>query len=200
MVPDPSPSNQLLSRRKFLVSGVAVSTVGLAGCAESLAAKDGLASPTSQAGWSTASENVAVTGQPTTDEGVPVAWGAIAHTPEEAQNLIDWNALRNTTHGTPEAPSDLREFDAETDFVTVIVGVLPYGKGLKGLNKEELDAHFEENMVRYEVTSYQALTSNSDSSQKDDPENPEYWYDYSISLWNGNGVQAPTTIEVSYQK
>lgn len=174
--------------------------MGLAGCAGSLAAKVGLANPTSREHWSTVSENVAVTGQPTIDKGTPAAWGAIAHTPDEAQNLIDWDALRNTTHDPAEAPSDLREFDAETNFVTVLVGVLPYGKGLTGLNEEKSDAHFEGNMVRYEVTSYQALTSNSDSSQTDDSDTPEYWYDYSISLWDRNGVQEPTTIEVNYHK
>lgn len=189
-----------MERRAFLGAGGAAALMGLAGCVESLTAKVGLASPTSREDWSTVSENVAVTGQPTTDEGVPAVWGAIVHTPEEAQNLINWDALRNTTHGSAEVPSDLRDFDAETNFVTVIVGVLPYGKGLKGLNEEKSDAHFEGNMVRYEVTSYQALTSNSDSSQKDDSGNPTYWYDYSISLWNRNGVQEPTNIEVNYHK
>lgn len=188
-----------MERRAFLDAAGTAALMGLAGCAKSLAAEAGLASPTSRAGWSTVSEDVAVTGQPTTDEA-PSAWGAIAHTPEDAQNLIDWDALRNTTHGTAEAPSDLREFDAESNFVTVLVGVLPYGKGLTGLNAENLDAHFEGNMVRYEVTSYQALTSNSDSSQKDDSDTPEYWYDYAISLWNRNGFQEPTTIEVNYHK
>lgn len=189
-----------MERREFLGAGGAAALMGLAGCTESLAAKVGLASPISRESWSTVSENVAVTGQPTTDEGVPATWGAIAHTPDEAQNLIDWGALRNTTHGSAGAPSDLRDFDAETKFVTVIVGILPYGKGLTGLNDEKSDAHFEGNMVRYEVTSYQALTSNSDSSQKEDSDNPKYWYDYSISLWNRNGAQEPTTIEVNYHK
>lgn len=141
-----------------------------------------------------------MTGQPTVDKGVPAAWGAIAHTPGEAQNLINWDALINTTHGTAEAPSDLSDFDSETNFVTVIVGVLPYGKGIKGLNEEKLDAHFEGDMVRYEVTSYQAITSNPDSSQMDDSDDPRYWYDYSISLWTRNGVQEPTSIEVNYHK
>lgn len=187
-----------MERRAFLGTGTAAALTGFAGCVGDLAAAAGLASPTLRAGWSTISENVAVTGQPTTDEGVPAAWGTIAHTPKEVQNTINWDTLKNSTHGSTEAPSDLRDFDAETSFVTVIVGVLPYGKGLKGSNEEQSDAHFEGDTVRYEVTSYQAITSNSENAQTDDSENPDYWYDYSISLWTRNGVQEPNTIEVNF--
>lgn len=189
-----------MERRAFLGAGGAAAMMGLAGCGETFAAKVGLASPISREGWSTVSENVAVKGQPTIEEGVPTAWGAIAHTPKEAQNLINWDALRNTTHGSAEAPSDLRDFDPGTKIATIIVGVLPYGKGLTSLNDEKSDAHFEGDTVRYEVTSYQSIKSNSDSSQKDDSSNPKYWYDYSISLWSLNGVQEPTSIEVNYHK
>lgn len=191
------------TRRAFLGTVSTAALTGLAGCTggtANLAATIGLANPTSRAGWSTVSENVAVAGQPTIADGVPAAWGAIAHTPEEAHDLLNWDALINTTHGSAGAPTDLKNFDAEKKFVIVIVGVLPYGRGLTGLNEDKSDIHFEGETVRNEVTSYQAITSNADSSQKEDPDEPEYWYDYSISLWDRNGTQEPTSIEVTYHK
>lgn len=142
---------------------------------------------------------MAVKGQPTIEDGVPAAWGTIARMPEEVNDLIDWEALRNTTHGSAKTPSDLEDFDVDNYFVTVIVGVLPGDKSLKGVNNEKSDMHFEGNVARSEVTSYQSIKS-SGSTKKDDEETPKYHYDYSISLWARNGVQTPDTLEANYHE
>jgi hypothetical protein len=192
-------------RRKILQHSGALLTIGLAGClgvSAIVADKIGLTGPVIRSSASTISGNVAMTGQPTIEDGVPAAWGAIANTPEEARNLIDWSALINDPDGSVEGLPEFTDFDAENEFVTVIVGVLPYGEGITGLHEEKSDAHFEGTTVRYEITNYQALTSNSDGTQEPEFEedDPTYHYDYSMTLWDRNGFPEPDTIEVNYHE
>jgi hypothetical protein len=192
-------------RRKILQQSGALLTIGLAGClglSAVVAEKVGLIGPVVRSSASTISGNVAMTGQPTIEDGVPATWGAIANTPEEAQNLIDWNALINDPDGPVEGFPEFTEFDPENEFVTVIVGVLPYGEGITGLHESKSDAHFDGTTVRYEVTNYQAISSTSDGTQEpvSEDDDPAYHYDYSMTLWDRNGFSEPNTIEVNYHE
>lgn len=188
--------------RRFFLSAIGTAvTTGLAGCtgAANLPAKLGLASPESSESWSTINESVAVAGQPTIEDGVPKAWGAIARTPEEADALIDWNAIRNTTHDKDMTPSPFRDFlgNVENHFVTALVGVLPGDESLKGARDESTD--FDGNVMRSEVTSYKSRDAEA-NAESDDEKYPKYHYDYTFSLWNRNGVQKPDSYEVAYHK
>lgn len=183
------------TRRTFLGTGSAAAITGLAGCLGgrvNLAAKVGLASPAARSSHSTTAEKVAVKGQPTVEDGVPAAWGAIAHTPDELETLVDWDALINSPDGPADGLDDLKDFDVEGEFVTATVGVLPYGDALVGVTEGESDIHFEGNTVRNEVTNYQAF--------EPEPDSPQSHYDYTITLWDLNGVQEPDSIKVNFHE
>lgn len=195
------------NRRSFLGAMGVAATTGLAGCAgvsSDFAALAGLASPEIRESWSTISDNVAVTGQSTIEDGAPQAWGEIARTPEEADALIDWNAIRHTTHDKDMTPTSFKDFlgDVEEHFVTAIVGVLPYGESLKGSPNGGTD--FDGNVMQSEVTSYKSITTSDsaaeDTTNDEEPRYPEYHYDYSFHLWARNGVQKPDSYEVLYHE
>lgn len=193
------------NRRAFLGAIGAAATTGLAGCtgvSTDVAAMAGLARPESRESWSTIDDSVAVTGQPTIEDGVPKTWGTIARTPEEADALIDWNAIRHTTHEKDMTPASFKDFlgDAEGHFVTAIVGVLPGDESLKGT--QDGGTSFEGNVMRSEVTSYQAIvpadTASENTTADEDEDSPQYHYAYSFGLWARNGAQTPDTLEVTY--
>lgn len=165
----------------------------------------GLANPEVRESWSTINESVAVTGQPTIEDGVPQAWGAIARTPEETDALIDWNAIRHSHDEKDMTPPSFKDFlgDVEEQFVTVLVGVLPGNESLKAHDGKS-NTSFEGNVMRSEVTSYKSITtSNSaseDTTNDEEPKYPKYHYDYSFNLWARNGIQKPDSYEVTYHE
>lgn len=189
------------SRRSFLCAVGIAATTGLAGCTggDTLPAKLGLASPEARDSWSTIDDSVAVTGQPTIEDGAPQAWSAIARTPEEADALIDWNAIRHTTHDKDMTPSSFKDFhgDVEEHFVTAVVGVLPGDESLKGAHDESTS--FEGYVMRSKVTNYKSRDAEA-NTESDDEKFPKYHYDYTFSLWDRNGVQKPDSYEVIYHE
>lgn len=88
--------------------------------------------------------------------------------------------------------------------MTVVVGVLPTGYGLVGYDDEhgsiieDIAEDFTERptydngQFRYEVTSYQAFTP--------EPDDLEYHYDYTFTLWYLNGTDRPTELVVNYHE
>lgn len=184
------------TRRAFLgTAGVAASAV-LSGCIgghfNSAAHEVGLLHPAAISSFSTTADNPAVEGQPLVEDGAPATYGAIAHTPTEAKQLIDWGALSPEKGDDPKLPPDLRSFEPNDHCVSAIVGVLPKGYQLEGIREEKSDAHFEGKTLRYEVTQYQSF--------QPEPNDPEFHYDYSFTLWNLKGIRKPEEVVVNFHE
>lgn len=185
------------SRRKTLqLSGTAV-LAGLAGC--STLGFD--TQPQTDSSLSTTAFGVVIDDQPTPEDGVPAVWGIVFAHPDAAEKLINWGAL-TPVKGDSGPGKAFRTFDPDTQFLSVIVGVLPTGDSLVGHSKDEeslvgdvVDDFTERSVYRngklhYEVTSYQAFSPDQDT--------PDYHYDYTFTLWHLNGADRPTEITVEY--
>lgn len=187
------------SRRKTLqVAGSAV-LAGFAGCSTS----SFTSRPQVDSSLGTTAYDVVINGQPTVEEHVPAVWGITFAHPDAARKLIDWGAL-TPAEGDSGPGTEFRTFDSGTQFMTVVVGVLPTGYGLVGYDDEnesiieDIAEDFTERpaydngQLRYEVSSYQAFTP--------EPDDPEYHYDYTFTLWHLNGADRPTEIVVNYHE
>jgi hypothetical protein len=181
------------SRRTVLATVGSAAVTGAAGCAgiRSDIESDLGVRPVSRGSWSTVNDAVAVTGQPTTADRIPSAWGTVTHTPEETQNRIDWDAVG---YRASSGPPELADFAVDRHFVIITVGVLPYGYSLRGQNPNRSDLYFNGETVRYEATSYRAFGSG------DEPPPSEHIYSYSIRLWDRQRAEKPDRIEVNYNE
>jgi hypothetical protein len=187
------------SRRKTLQLSGAAALSGLAGCS-SLGFND---QPQVDSSLGTTAYEAVIDGQPTPEEGVPVVWGLIFAHPDAARKLIDWGAL-TPREGDTGPGTEFRTFDPETQFMSVIVGVLPTGDGLAGYSEDNENivedvvddftdrSVYQNGQLQYDVTSYQAF--------RPDPDTPEYHYDYSFTLWHLNGADRPSEITVDYHE
>lgn len=192
------------SRRKVLQTSSSALLVGLAGCSS----LDFGTQPQVSAGSGTTTYDIVIDGQPTVDGDVPATWGMIFAHPDAARKLIDWGALtpkEGDHHGQSTGPgAEFKSFDPDEQFMTVVVGVLPTGEGLMGYSDEnetivedvaedftERPA-FDDGQLRYEVTSYQSFSP--------EPDDPEYHYDYTFTLWHLNGNDRPDEIAVNYHE
>ena len=185
------------SRRKTLQLSSAAVTAGLAGCS----ALGFNSRPQVDSSLGTTAYKEVIDSQPTPEEGVPAVWGIIFTHPDAARKLIDWGAL-TPIEGDSGPGTEFRTFDPNTQFMTVVVGVLPTGDGLVGYSDENENVVedvvddftdrpvYQNGQLRYEVTSYQAFPP--------DPDTPEYHYDYTFTLWHLNGADRPTEITVNY--
>jgi len=185
------------SRRKTLhLSSVAAFT-GLAGC--SAVGFD--AQPQVNSSLGTTAYEAVIDGQPTPEKGVPTVWGIILAHPDAASKFIDWGAL-TPAEGDSGPGAEFRTFDPDTQFMSVIVGVLLTGDALMDYSEENENvvedavddftdrSVYRNGQLRYDVTSHQAFPP--------DPDTPEYHYDYSFTLWHLNGADRPTEITVDY--
>lgn len=185
------------SRRKTLHLSSAAVLTGLAGCS-AVGFDD---QPQVDSSLGTTAYNPIIDNQPTPEKGVPAVWGILLAHPDAARTLIDWGAL--TPAEDDDGPgTEFRTFDPDTQFMSVLVGVLPTGDGLVNYSKENEDlvedvvddftdrSVYRNGQLRYDVTSYQAFPP--------DPDTPEYHYDYSFTLWHLNGSDRPTEITVDY--
>ena len=139
--------------------------------------------------------------QPTPADGVPAVWGVVFAHPDPARKLVDWGAL-TPVEGDSGPGTEFRTFDPNTQFMSIIVGVLPTGDGItdhsedsENLVDDVVDdftdrSAYRGGRLRYDVTSYQAFPPDLDT--------PEYHYDYSFTLWRLNGADRPTDITVEY--
>ena len=187
------------SRRKTLqVSGSAALTA-VAGCTDL-----GLNSqPQITSSLGTTAYDEVISGQPTVEDGVPAVWGITFAHPDAASKFIDWGAL-TPVDGDEGPGAEFRTFDPDEQFLTVVVGILPTGDGLTGFSDknenvvEDIVEDFterpiyEEDQLRYEVTTYQAFTP--------EPGDPESHYDYTFTLWRLNGHDRPEEIVVKYHE
>lgn len=185
------------SRRKTLHLSSVAALTGLAGC--SAVGFD--AQPQVNSSLGTTAYDAVIDDQPTPEEGVPAAWGIILGHPDAARKLIDWGEL-TPAEGDSGPGAEFRTFDPDTQFMSVIVGVLPTGDALVDYSEETENvvedvvddftdrSVYRNGQLRYDVTSYQAFPP--------DPDTPEYHYDYSFTLWHLNGADRPTEITVDY--
>jgi|AntRauMinimDraft_4_1070384.scaffolds.fasta_scaffold00042_36 hypothetical protein len=185
------------SRRKTLHLSSAAVLTGLTGCST----RGFTAQPQVDSSSGTTAYEAVIDDQPTPDAGVPAVWGILFAHPDAANKLIDWGAL-TPAEGDSGPGTEFRTFDPNTQFLSVIVGVLPTGDGLAGYSEE--NEHIVEDIVgdftdrpayqngqlRHNVTSYQAF--------RPGPDTPEYHYDYTFTLWRLNDADRPTEITVEY--
>lgn len=187
------------SRRKTLQASGSALLAGFAGCSTlSLNSK-----PQASSSPGTTAYDVVISGQPMVEEGVPAAWGITFAHPDAARKLVDWGTL-TPAEGDTGPGMEFREFDPDAQFMTIVVGVLPTGDGLVGHSDESENivediaedfterATYEKGQNRYDVTSYQVFTP--------EPDDPEYHYDYTFTLWNLNGADRPHEITVNYHQ
>lgn len=187
------------SRRETLqLCGSAV-LAGVAGCS-TLSTSSG---PQAESTLGTTAYDEVINGQPTVEESVPAVWGITFAHPDAARKLINWGAL-TPADGDSGPGAAFRTFDSDTQFMSVVVGVLPTGYGLKGTRIEsdniieDIVTDFTERptydngRLRYDVTAYQAFTP--------EPEDPEHHYDYTFTLWQLNGADRPTDTVVNYHE
>lgn len=148
----------------------------------------------------TTAYDAVVAGQPTTDDGVPAVWGVIIGHPDVARKLVDWGAL-TPREGDVGPGVEFRTFDPATQFLTVVVGVLPTGDALTGYDDPDTRlgdvvddfsdrSAFDDGRLRYEVTPYRAFVP--------DPGVPDAHYDYTFTLWNRRGHDLPEEISVTF--
>ena len=190
MVPD-------RSRRKVLQAFGSALTVTLAGC-------NGLpqiSTPQVDGSLGTTAYEPVIGGQPLVTGDVPVVWGIIFSHPDAARKLIDWGML-TPQEGDAGPGTEFRTFDPNSQFMTVVVGVLPTGDGLTGYRDKDDTVledivedfadrpTFDNGQLRYEVTTYQAFSP--------DPDTPDHHYDYTFTLWNLNGNDLPSEIIVNF--
>lgn len=185
------------SRRKTLHLSSAAILTGLAGCS-TLGFN---AQPEVDSSLGTTAPEAVIDGQPTPDGGVPAVWGITFGHPDAARKLIDWGAL-TPLEGDSGPGTEFRTFDPDTQFLSVLVGVLPTGDSLTAYTEanenivEEVaddftdSSAYQNGYLRYDVTSYQAFAPDSDT--------PKYHYDYTFTLWRLNGSDRPTEITVAY--
>ena len=185
------------SRRKALHLSSTAVLAGLAGC--STLGFD--AHPQTDSSLGTTAYDFVIDDQPTPEDGVPAVWGIVFGHPDAADKLIDWGAL-TPVEGDSGPGEEFRTFDPSTQFLSVLVGVLPTGDSLMSHSKddgnlvEDVVDDFTESPVyrngrlHYDVTSYQAFPP--------DPDTPEYHYDYTFTLWRLNGADRPSGITVNY--
>lgn len=184
------------SRRLMLQAVGSTLTVALAGCSTLSITSY----PEGDSTLGTTDYDPIIPGQPTIDDGVPAVWGIIFSHPDAARKLIDWDAL--TAEGGIEPGVEYRTFDPNTQFMTVIVGVLQTGYGLAGYTEESetiIDEFvedfsnnhpYDDGVLRYEVTTYRAFSP--------EPTNPDYHYDYTFTLWNLNGHDEPDEVIINF--
>lgn len=185
------------SRRKTLHLSSVAALTGLAGCS----AVGFGAQPQVNSSLGTTAYDAVIDDQPTPEEGVPAAWGIILGHPDAARKLIDWGEL-TPAEGDSGPGAEFRTFDPDTQFMSVIVGVLPTGDALVDYSEENENvvedvvddftdrSVYRNGQLRYDVTSYQAFPP--------DPDTPAYHCDYSFTLWHLNGADRPTEITVDY--
>lgn len=113
------------SRRRTLHLSSAVVLTGLTGCS-TLGIN---AQPRVDSSLGTTAYEAVIDGQPTPEEDVPAVWGILFAHPDTTGKLINWGAL-TPVEGDSGPGTELRTFDPDTQFVSVIVGVLPTGDGL----------------------------------------------------------------------
>lgn len=185
------------SRRKTLHLSSVAALTGLAGC--STGGSD--AQPQIKSSLGTTAYEAIIDNQPTPEQGVPAVWGLLLAHPDAARTLIDWDAL-TSTEGDSGPGAEFRTFDPDTQFMSVIVGVLPTGDALMDYSEknesvvEDVVDEFTDRSVyrngnlRYDVTACQAFPPDLDT--------PEYHYDYTFTLWRLNGTDRPTETTVKY--
>jgi hypothetical protein len=185
------------TRRKTLHLSSAALLTGLAGCS-TLGFN---AQPQIDSSSGTTAYDAVIDGQPTPEKGVPAVWGVLFAHPDGARKLINWGAL-TPVEGDSGPGTEFRTFDPNTQFLSVIVGVLPTGDGLVGYSEENENIVedivddftdrpvYQNGQLRYDVTSYQAF--------RPDPDTPQYHYDYTFTLWQLNDADRPTEIIVEY--
>lgn len=117
-----------------------------------------------------------VKGQPTSED-VPATSGALATEPAQVDDLVLWDKL----------DSRYREFTPGEQFLSIVVGALQAGYGLTSSEP----ARLEDSTLKYRTEPYQAFKSG--------PEDPEYSYDYTFTLWNLRGLEPPEDITVSFE-
>ena len=187
------------SRRKTLKLSSSAVLAGFAGCS-ALSFNSRLQADSS---LGTTAYDEVITGQPTRNERVPAVWGIMFGHPDAARKLIDWGAL-TPVEGDSGPGMEFRKFDPDAQFMTIVVGVLPTGDGLVSYSDENENIvedivedfterpTYDNGRLRYEVTSYQAFTP--------EPDDPEYHYDYTFTLWHLNGADRPDEITVNYHE
>lgn len=132
--------------------------------------------PEIQASLGGVSRKPYVKGQPTSDD-VPAVFGALATEPSQVDNLVLWDGLG----------SRYREFTPGEQFLSIVVGALQAGYGLTSSER----ARLEDSTLKYRTKPYRAFKSG--------PEDPEYTYDYTFTLWNLRGLEPPEDITVSFE-
>jgi hypothetical protein len=186
------PETRELRRRALLGSAVVI-VASLSGCLTAVTRPIhdfGFLQPPIASRLSFTHDEPLVSGQPTAEEGVPAAFGAVAPTPSAVRELVEWSAIpTGATAGVPA--TDFREFDPEKYCVTVVVGVLPYGYALTGVREDKSDVYWEDGRVRFEVEPYRAFQPSPGESH------PSFSYDYTITLWRLERYDAPVSVVVN---
>lgn len=165
------------TRRTFLGTAL-VGTTALSGCLGRLSR-----SREATSSMSTMTDDPIVEGQPTIDDGVPATWGTAIADPAVARETVDWGGL-TPLEGDDGPGPEFRTFEKGDQCVTIVVGVLRKGLGLKGYR----DSSFENDALHVDVEPYQAYVPD-EGAQK-------YHYDYTFTLWNLNGLPAPSDVVV----
>lgn len=165
------------NRRKFLGAALAGMT-SLSGCLGGI-----LRSREAAASMSTMTDGPVVGGQATIEDGVPAVWGTVIADPAVARERVEWGKL-TPLEGDEGPGKEFRTFERGDQCVTIVVGVLRKGFGLKG----HRDSYFEDGTLHMEVEPYRAYVPDSDT--------PKYHYDYTFTLWNLNGLSVPKDVAV----
>ncbi|WP_229110739.1 hypothetical protein [Halapricum desulfuricans] len=172
------------SRRAVIAMGV-TTAAGLAGCAtiSSMLERRKARVQTSNGGGS---QSRYIKGQPTF-EATPAAEGWLVTDPEWMEDNIRWDHLEGEELSLRRIQGNL---NAET-FLTVFVGALPFGYGLGDYR----DAHLENRTIHV----YAEATETSVGGV-DDPNDPEYTYDYSFILWRLlDDAKPPTEMDFNFR-
>jgi len=127
-----------------------------------------------------------IKGQPTF-EAAPAADGWLVTDPEWMNDNVRWEHVGGEKMSLRRIQDNL---NGET-FLTVFVGALPFGYGLGDYR----DAHIENRTIHV----YAEATETSVGGI-DDPNDPEYTYDYSFILWRLlNDAKPPTEMDFNFR-
>lgn len=178
-----------MDRRDYLAAVSATGLSAISGCAGTRyrISKELDQVPEVQSSGTTLITDQAVEGQPSAEEQAPAAWGTLLYTPEGARRRVDWGTLEITPTG--ELPNFIEQMDIGEEFVTILVGALPYGMGITRTGGEP-NPEFTDNLIKYDVTTYEATSE----------DRAEYGYHYTLTLWRSNGQRVPDEITVELQE
>lgn len=121
-------------------------------------------------------------------ESVPAVDSWLVTDPEWMETNIRWEQLEGEEMSLRRIQ---RNFDPETLFLTVFVGALPFGYRLGS----DRDSHIDNRTIHV----YAKATETSVGGQ-DDPNDPEYTYDYSFILWRLlDDTKQPTEMDFNFR-